>query len=190
MRPTAHGMSVHQQANLMFGCCQGCGKTTNKVDWVLRIRACPSCYRDRVADKQTASFFSKEVLKIAPFSQMDSSGGDRKTKHYSVHDLPPRRCHALQSRTHADGRPGHHAKLLRLQGGQRRRGRPDRRPRCIGLDLPRLRGVDFQVQMLWPDGGHQLKRRLHPRLGGCQEQARGRRHLDGRLVQAGGETQG
>ncbi|BGP05521.1 hypothetical protein JCM10049v2_001327 [Rhodotorula toruloides] len=85
-RPTAHGMSVYQQANLMFGCCQGCGKTTNKIDWVLRIRACPSCYRDRVADKQTASF-SKEVLEIAPFSQMDSSGGERKTKHYSVHDL-------------------------------------------------------------------------------------------------------
>ncbi|BGP67875.1 hypothetical protein NBRC10513v2_001196 [Rhodotorula toruloides] len=85
-RPTAQGMGVYQQANLMFGCCQGCGKTTNKVDWVLRIRACPSCYRDLVADKQTACF-SKEVLEIAPFSQMDSSGGERKTKHYSVYDL-------------------------------------------------------------------------------------------------------
>ncbi|BGO89088.1 hypothetical protein NBRC10512v2_001035 [Rhodotorula toruloides] len=104
MRPTAHGMSVHQQANLMFGCCQGCGKTTNKVDWVLRIRACPSCYRDRVADKQTASFFSKEVLKIAPFSQMDSSGGDRKTKHYSTDALDTmRNCYGYREDSDDEG---------------------------------------------------------------------------------------
>ncbi|BGP29570.1 hypothetical protein JCM10296v2_001309 [Rhodotorula toruloides] len=109
-KPAAHGMSVYQQANLMFGCCQGCGKTTNKVDWALWIRACPPCYKDLVADKQSAAV-SKEVLEIAPFSQsksrfarypispiladgeysarlaVDSAGNDRKTKHYSVREL-------------------------------------------------------------------------------------------------------
>ncbi|GAA6039638.1 hypothetical protein JCM8097_002230 [Rhodosporidiobolus ruineniae] len=30
-------------ANLLYGNCQGCGKTTSKVDFVLRIRACSLC---------------------------------------------------------------------------------------------------------------------------------------------------
>ncbi|KWU45687.1 hypothetical protein RHOSPDRAFT_32612 [Rhodotorula sp. JG-1b] len=39
----AAGMSVFQYANLVFGCCQGCGVSAAKVDYLLRVRYCSPC---------------------------------------------------------------------------------------------------------------------------------------------------
>ncbi|GAA5871284.1 hypothetical protein JCM8547_007242 [Rhodosporidiobolus lusitaniae] len=49
---TAPGMDTVGLANLLFGCCKGCGKATTKVDYVLRIRSCQACSKELIVDER------------------------------------------------------------------------------------------------------------------------------------------
>ncbi|GAA6039619.1 hypothetical protein JCM8097_002219 [Rhodosporidiobolus ruineniae] len=54
---TAEGMDVYGFANLLFGGhCQGCGKATTKVDYVLRLRTCKSCSAEFIRDGHEEDF--------------------------------------------------------------------------------------------------------------------------------------
>ncbi|BGP22364.1 hypothetical protein JCM10295v2_001243 [Rhodotorula toruloides] len=86
-RLAAPGITVYQHTRLMFGCCQGRGKSKIKGDWVLGIRCCPSCSKAFICDRRDASPAHKASLEIAPYSQMDSNGGERKMQHFSKTDL-------------------------------------------------------------------------------------------------------
>lgn len=48
---TAAGMNVFQYANLLFGCCQGCGASTSRVDYILRARYC-SAFAARASSRR------------------------------------------------------------------------------------------------------------------------------------------
>ncbi|GAA6048150.1 hypothetical protein JCM3770_003685 [Rhodotorula araucariae] len=48
---TAPGMDTVQYAHLLFGrFCQGCGKATTKVDYILRVRYCKACSEEFIWD--------------------------------------------------------------------------------------------------------------------------------------------
>ncbi|BGP72559.1 hypothetical protein NBRC10513v2_005955 [Rhodotorula toruloides] len=85
-RLMAPGCDVYQYANLLFGCCRGCGKTTTKVDYVLRIRTCPKCWRTFITNRKDAPY-DTETRDLTPSSNYDSSGTYRQTPHYLLPEL-------------------------------------------------------------------------------------------------------
>ncbi|BGP32400.1 hypothetical protein JCM10296v2_004181 [Rhodotorula toruloides] len=85
-RLMAPGCDVYQYANLLFGCCRGCGKATTKVDYVLRIRACPKCWRTFITNRKDAAY-NTETKNLTPSSTYDSNGTYRRTPHYLLSEL-------------------------------------------------------------------------------------------------------
>ncbi|GAA5911359.1 hypothetical protein JCM6882_002355 [Rhodosporidiobolus microsporus] len=89
---TAPGMDEVGLANLLFGCCKGCGKATAKVDYILRIRSCKACSPDLslnqgIMSRNHYEYLTADLSRItrllvnyesyrAPASDADSSDDD------------------------------------------------------------------------------------------------------------------
>ncbi|GAA5961174.1 hypothetical protein JCM8115_005856 [Rhodotorula mucilaginosa] len=72
---TAAGMNVFEYANLVFGCCQGCGVSTAKVDYLLRVRYCSPC------------------AKTAQILPMNANGQEAAQYKYLISDIEHIRSH-------------------------------------------------------------------------------------------------
>ncbi|KAG0664421.1 hypothetical protein C6P46_001466 [Rhodotorula mucilaginosa] len=72
---TAAGMNVFEYANLVFGCCQGCGVSTAKVDYLLRVRYCSPCAKTAIWNDKDGPYEGLAWYNLlAPVSDMTSNG--------------------------------------------------------------------------------------------------------------------
>ncbi|BGP45596.1 hypothetical protein JCM10450v2_001415 [Rhodotorula kratochvilovae] len=84
--PLASGMDVYALANLLFGCCQGCGKLTTIVDWYLRKRFCRPCGKNVIVDGDKIPDELQSTLRHAPYSYFEHNR-IRKWKNFYLPDI-------------------------------------------------------------------------------------------------------
>ncbi|GAA6039660.1 hypothetical protein JCM8097_002240 [Rhodosporidiobolus ruineniae] len=83
----ATDMSIYKYANLLFGLCKGCGRTTTKVDYYLRLRTCKACtpYFIRNSTEDDWPYY-EEASEYVMFSNYQGLR-HRKYSEYTIEDL-------------------------------------------------------------------------------------------------------
>ncbi|BGP37511.1 hypothetical protein JCM10450v2_001416 [Rhodotorula kratochvilovae] len=86
---TAPRMDSVQCANLFFGgFCQGFGKATTKVDYILRARYCKACSEEHIwDDRDDDDGFYPVGPDYCPYSEYEGSGRERNHYEYLIKDL-------------------------------------------------------------------------------------------------------
>ncbi|GAA5979444.1 hypothetical protein JCM10908_002926 [Rhodotorula pacifica] len=84
----AVGMNNYQYANLVFGLCQGCGRSTPKVDYVLRVRYCTSCAESAFWDSSEGWYDDNiSYAGLAPANYYNAKGGYSDHTKYLIADI-------------------------------------------------------------------------------------------------------